>query len=95
MLKIRLINQRFLRFEVLPFSLWELKKYFVLNNKPFTKDMFYDYLKWDGFPLRLDYIDEAAIRPAPRLPPSSVTCQEGENFSSRKSLVYFPIPFSV
>lgn len=57
-----LLTGRTVEFEVLPFSFWELKEYFVLNNKPFTEDMFYDYLKWGGFPLRFDYVDETATR---------------------------------
>lgn len=57
-----LLTGRTVEFEVLPFSFWELKEYFVLNNKSFTEDMFYDYLKWGGFPLRFDYTDETATR---------------------------------
>ena len=57
-----LLTMRTVEFEVLPFSFWELKEYLELNNKPFTEDMFYDYLKWGGFPLRFDYVDETAIR---------------------------------
>lgn len=57
-----LLTGRTVEFEVLPFSFWELKEFLVLNNRPFTEDMFYDYLKWGGFPLRFDYIDEAATR---------------------------------
>lgn len=57
-----LLTGRTVEFEVLPFSFWELKEYFVLNDRPFTEDMFYDYLKWGGFPLRFDYLDETATR---------------------------------
>jgi len=57
-----LLTGRTVEFEVLPFSFWELKEYLELNNKPFTEDMFYDYLKWGGFPLRFDYVDETATR---------------------------------
>lgn len=57
-----LLTGRTIEFEVLPFSFWELKEYLELNNKSFSEDMFYDYLKWGGFPLRFDYMDETAIR---------------------------------
>lgn len=57
-----LLTGRTIEFEVLPFSFWELKEYFELNNRPFAEDMFYDYLKWGGFPLRFDYKDETATR---------------------------------
>lgn len=57
-----LLTGRTVEFEVLPFSFWELKEFFVLNNRPFTEDMFFDYLKWGGFPLRFDYADETATR---------------------------------
>jgi len=57
-----LLTGRTVEFEILPFSFAELKEYFEINNKPFTEDVFYDYLKWGGFPLRFDYADETAIR---------------------------------
>ena len=57
-----LLTGRTVEFEVLPFSFRELKEYFEINNKSFTEDMFYDYLKWGGFPLRFDYTDETSIR---------------------------------
>lgn len=40
---------------VFPFTFYEMKQYFELNHKEFTDDMFMDYLKWGGFPLRFDY----------------------------------------
>ena len=57
-----LLTGRTVEFEILPFSFCELKEYLELNNKSFTEDMFYDYLKWGGFPLRFDYADESAVR---------------------------------
>jgi len=57
-----LLTGRTVEFEVLPFSFCELKEYFELNNKSFTEDYFYDYLKWGGFPLRFDYVDETSTR---------------------------------
>ncbi len=57
-----LLTGRTVEFEVLPFSFWELKEYLELNGKSFAEDMFYDYLKWGGFPLRFDYADETASR---------------------------------
>lgn len=57
-----LLTGRTVEFEILPFSFSELKEYLEINNKPFSEDVFYDYLKWGGFPLRFDYVDETAIR---------------------------------
>lgn len=57
-----LLTGRTVEFEILPFSFAELKEYLEINNRPFSEDMFYDYLKWGGFPLRFDYADETAIR---------------------------------
>lgn len=57
-----LLTGRTVEFEILPFSFVELKEYLEINKKPFSEDMFYDYLKWGGFPLRFDYADETAIR---------------------------------
>lgn len=57
-----LLTGRTVEFEVLPFSFYEVKEYFKLNNRPFSDDMFLDYLKWGGFPVRFDFNDEASIR---------------------------------
>ncbi|MBP3609425.1 MAG: ATP-binding protein [Lachnospiraceae bacterium] len=57
-----LLTGRTVEFEILPFSFSELKEYLEINNKPFSEDVFFDYLKWGGFPLRFDYADETAIR---------------------------------
>lgn len=57
-----LLTGRTVEFEVLPFSFGELKEYLEINNRPFSEDLFYDYLKWGGFPLRFDYADESATR---------------------------------
>ena len=57
-----LLTGRTVEFEVLPFSFYEMKEYFELNHRPFSEDMFTDYLKWGGFPLRFDFQDEASIR---------------------------------
>lgn len=57
-----LLTGRTVEFKILPFSFAELKEYLEINNKPFSEDIFYDYLKWGGFPLRFDYADETAIR---------------------------------
>lgn len=56
-----LLTGRTVEFEVLPFSFAEMKQYFELNNREFNDDMFYDYLKWGGFPLRFDFRDDASI----------------------------------
>ena len=57
-----LLTGRTVEFEILPFSFAELKEYLEINNKPFSEDIFYDYLKWGSFPLRFDYADETAVR---------------------------------
>ena len=56
-----LLTGRTVEFEVFPFSFYEMKQYFELNHKEFTDDMFMDYLKWGGFPLRFDYSEEFAV----------------------------------
>lgn len=56
-----LLTGRTVEFEILPFSFYEMKQYFELNGKEFNDDLFLDYLKWGGFPLRFDYADEAAV----------------------------------
>ena len=56
-----LLTGRTVEFEILPFSFYEMKLYYELNNKEFSDDLFMDYLKWGGFPLRFDYTDETAI----------------------------------
>ena len=57
-----LLTGRTVEFEVFPFSFAEMKQYYELNLKPWTDDLFYDYLKWGGFPLRFDYPDEASVK---------------------------------
>jgi len=57
-----LLTGRTIEFQILPFSFMEVKEYLELNNKEFTEDMFYEYLKWGGFPLRFDFKDETSIR---------------------------------
>ena len=49
-----LLTGRTVEFEILPFSFYEMKLYYELNNKEFNDDLFIDYLKWGGFPLRFD-----------------------------------------
>ena len=56
-----LLTGRTVEFEILPFSFYEMKLYYELNGKEFSEDMFMDYLKWGGFPLRFDYDDEASV----------------------------------
>lgn len=59
---VTLLTGRTVEFEVLPFSFYEMQQYYKLNNRPFSEDLFPDYLKWGGFPLRFDFSDEASIR---------------------------------
>lgn len=56
-----LLTGRTVEFEILPFSFYEMKLYYELNNIEFCDDMFMDYLKWGGFPLRFDYRDETSV----------------------------------
>ena len=53
---------RTVEFEILPFSFCEMKEFYELNNRPFSEDLIYDYLKWGGFPLRFDFSDEASVK---------------------------------
>lgn len=56
-----LLTGRTVEFEILPFSFYEMKLYYELNGKAFDEDLFMDYLKWGGFPLRFDYNEEVSI----------------------------------
>ena len=57
-----LLTGRTVEFEILPFSFYEMKEYYELNNKSFNDDLFFEYLKWGGFPLRFDFTDEPSIK---------------------------------
>lgn len=57
-----LLTGRTVEFEILPFSFYEMKLYYGLNNKPFDENLFFNYLKWGGFPLRFDYNDDASVQ---------------------------------
>lgn len=56
-----LLTGRTVEFEILPFSFYEMKLYYELNGKEFNEDLFMDYLKWGGFPLRFDYDEEMSV----------------------------------
>ena len=56
-----LLTGRTVEFEILPFSFYEMKLYYELNGKEFSEDLFMDYLKWGGFPLRFDYDEETSV----------------------------------
>lgn len=56
-----LLTGRTVEFEVFPFSFYEMKQYYELNQMEWSEDMFFDYLKWGGFPLRFDYKDETSV----------------------------------
>lgn len=56
-----LLTGRTVEFEILPFSFYEMKQYYELNRMEWNEDMFSDYLKWGGFPLRFDYKDETSV----------------------------------
>lgn len=56
-----LLTGRTVEFEILPFSFYEMKQYYELNRMDWSEDLFSDYLKWGGFPLRFDYKDETSM----------------------------------
>lgn len=56
-----LLTGRTVEFEILPFSFYEMKQYYELNRMAWSEEMFSDYLKWGGFPLRFDYKDETSV----------------------------------
>lgn len=56
-----LLTGRTVEFEVFPFSFYEMKQYYELNRMEWSEDMFFNYLKWGGFPLRFDYKDETSV----------------------------------
>ena len=56
-----LLTGRTVEFEILPFSFYEMRLYYELTGKEFNDDLFMDYLKWGGFPLRFDYDDEVSV----------------------------------
>lgn len=58
---VTLLTGRTVEFEILPFSFYEMKQYYELNNLYWSEDLFMNYLKWGGFPLRFDYKDDEAI----------------------------------
>ncbi len=57
-----LLTGRTVEFEVLPFTFFEMAEYYRLNNRDFSDELFYEYLKWGGFPLRFDFPDEASVK---------------------------------
>lgn len=56
-----LLTGRTVKFEVLPFSFYEMKQYYEINKMDWSDDLFSNYLKWGGFPLRFDYRDDTSI----------------------------------
>lgn len=57
-----LLTGRTVEFEILPFSFYEMKAYYTINNRTFPENAIYDYIKWGGFPLRFDFKDEESVR---------------------------------
>ena len=57
-----LLTGRTVEFEILPFSFYEMKQYYELNKMEWSEELFINYLKWGGFPLRFDYKDDEAIQ---------------------------------
>lgn len=56
-----LLTGRTVEFEILPFSFYEMKLFYELNGREFSDELFMDYLKWGGFPLRFDYPEEVSV----------------------------------
>jgi predicted AAA+ superfamily ATPase len=56
------LTGRTVEFEVFPFTFAEMKQYYELNHWTWNDDLFFDYLKWGGFPLRFDYRDETSVK---------------------------------
>ncbi len=56
-----LLTGRTVEFEILPFSFYEMKQDYELNGMEWDEQLFVDYLKWGGFPLRFDYKDETSV----------------------------------
>ncbi len=56
-----LLTGRTVEFDVLPFSFYEMKQYYEINKMDWSDDLFSNYLKWGGFPLRFDYRDDTSI----------------------------------
>ncbi len=56
-----LLTGRTVEFEVLPFSFYEMKQYYEINKMDWSDELFSNYLKWGGFPLRFDYRDDTSI----------------------------------
>lgn len=56
-----LLTGRTVEFEILPFSFYEMKQYYELNGMEWDEQLFFDYLKWGGFPLRFNYKDETSV----------------------------------
>ena len=57
-----LLTGRTVEFEILPFSFYEMQQYYDLNHMDWDDDLFLNYLKWGGFPLRFDYKDDESIQ---------------------------------
>lgn len=57
-----LLTGRTVEFEILPFSFSEMKDFLVLNGREYNDELFYNYLKWGGFPLRFEFTEEVSIR---------------------------------
>ena len=56
-----MLTGRTVEFEVLPFSFYEMKQYYEINKMDWSDELFSNYLKWGGFPLRFDYRDDTSI----------------------------------
>ena len=57
-----LLTGRTVEFEVFPFSFFDMKEYFGLNNINYSDNLIFDYIKWGGFPLRFDFHREEDIK---------------------------------
>jgi len=57
-----LLVGRCIEFKIMPFSYTEYLEYLTINNKPEIKEKFLDYLKYGGFPQRLELNDDESIK---------------------------------
>lgn len=57
-----LLTGRTVEFEILPFTFSEMAEFYRINNRDFSDDLIYEYIKWGGFPMRFDFADEMSIQ---------------------------------
>ncbi len=48
-------NSSFIKYEIFPFSFYEMKQYYEYNEWEWNDELFYEYVRYGGFPLRFEY----------------------------------------